>query len=154
MIVTPIKTRVLIPPQDDLLDAMRHSIKSLAEKSIVVITSKTVSIWEGRCLSQSAHKRDGLVPEEAEYYFPKIKTPLFEYQAAIKHNAFIASAGIDKSNSGNYFTLLPLKPNESAKIIWAWLRKKYGIRNCGVLITDSHLMPFRRGTVGLSIGFY
>ena len=154
MIVTPIKTRVLHPPQDDLLAAIGAAIKKIPEKSILVITSKVVSIWEERCLPQSQYTRSELVPEEAEYYFPKNRTKLFEYQAAIKHNVFIASAGIDKSNSEKYFTLLPLKPNESAKRIWQWLRKKYNVNRCGVLITDSHLMPFRRGTVGVSIGFY
>lgn len=154
MIIKPIKTRILAPPQDDLLDTIRTSLKSAKEKSILAVTSKAVSIWEGRCVPQFACKREDLVPEEAEYYFPKTKTPFYEYQAAIKHNAFIASAGIDKSNSGDYFTLLPLKPGESAKKIWRWLKKTYGVKHCGVLITDSHLMPFRRGTVGVSIGFY
>ncbi len=154
MIVQPIKTRVLVPPRDDLLDALAHSMKSLAERSIVVVTSKAVSIWEGRALPQSTYTREELVPEEAEYYFPKTKTRLFEYQAAIRHNALLASAGIDKSNSADYFTLLPLNPNQSAQKIWLWLRKTYKVTQCGVLVTDSHLMPLRRGTVGISIGFY
>lgn len=154
MQVTPIKTRTLIPPQDDLLAVLGEAIKSIPERSILVVTSKAISIGEGRCLPQAKYSRADLVPQEAEYYFPQTKVAIGEYQAAIKHNAFIASAGIDKSNSGTYLTLLPSDPMLSAQKIWSYARERYGVKELGVLITDSHLMPMRRGTVGLSIGFY
>ena len=154
MNVFPVKTRILLPPQDDLFEVLLLSLPKISERTILVITSKAVSIWEGRCLLQEKYTRAELVPKEAEYYFPETKVALGEYQAAIKHNAFIASAGIDKSNSGKYLTLLPADPFASAKKIWEWARSNYGVKEVGVLITDSHLMPMRRGTVGLSIGFY
>ena len=50
MIIKTVKTRILKPPKDDLLEVISQSIKSLPEKSIVVITSKVVSIWQGRCV--------------------------------------------------------------------------------------------------------
>lgn len=154
MIIRPVKTRRLIPPKDDLFAALTTSLKRVPENSVLVITSKAVSIGEGRCVLQSRCTRAELVPQEAEYYFPPSKVAQGEYQAAIKHHAFIASAGIDKSNSGEYMTLLPANPTHSAHQIWMWLRKAYGVKCVGVLITDSHLMPMRRGTVGLSIGHY
>ncbi len=154
MKVTPIKTRTLVPPKDDLLVVLRSMLRSILERAILVVTSKAVSIWEGRCLPQSQYTREQLVPIESDYYFPPSKLKMGEYQASIKHGAFIASAGIDKSNSGEYLTLLPLKPNESAKKIWNWARKEYGVKELGVIITDSRLMPLRRGTGGVSIGFY
>ena len=103
---------------------------------------------------QKGNTKDALMRLEADYYFPKTETRFGDYQATVKHSAFISSAGIDMSNSAKYFTLLPISPNESAKKIWQWLRKEYGVKRVGVLITDSHLLPFRRGTVGISIGSY
>ncbi len=55
MIIKPIKTRILNPPKDDLLQAMAASVKSLPEKSILVITSKVISIWQGRCVPMPEH---------------------------------------------------------------------------------------------------
>lgn len=155
MRVQPIKTRRFLPPKDDLFDVLKAALpKVLPERSILVVTSKVISIAEGRCLPQRTYERVDLVPLESDYYFPPNKLAVGEYQAAIKHGAFIASAGIDKSNGGDYLTLLPKNPTASAKKIWQWAVSKYGVKDFGVLITDSHLMPMRRGTVGLSIGFY
>ena len=35
-----------------------------------------------------------------------------------------------------------------------YLRRKHGIKNLGVIATDSHSFPMRRGMIGLAIGFY
>ena len=50
MVIRTVKTKLLQPPKDDLLKAISAAIPSLREKSIVVITSKVVSIWQGRCV--------------------------------------------------------------------------------------------------------
>ena len=39
-----------MPPKDDLLAAVSGSLKFLREKSVLVVTSKVVSIWQGRCI--------------------------------------------------------------------------------------------------------
>ena len=38
MIIKTVKTRILKPPKDDLLEVIGSSVTSLKEKSIVVIT--------------------------------------------------------------------------------------------------------------------
>ena len=72
MLVKTVKTRVLRPPQDDLLDAMKKSLPKLKEGSVVAVTSKVVSIWQGRCVSAKKYPdRDKLIAEEADEYLPR-----------------------------------------------------------------------------------
>ena len=71
MKVQAIKTRPIIPPKDDLLYVIKESFfgLNLKEKSIIVVTSKVVAIWQGRCIkiSEVANK-DELIIKEADLY--------------------------------------------------------------------------------------
>ena len=109
MIIKTIKTKVLKTPQDDLLETISKSIKSLQEKSIVVITSKVVSIWQGRCVPIGNIKKDDLVIKEADFYLPKEFVPGAWCMHTLKNNIFIPSAGIDESNANGYYILWPKK---------------------------------------------
>lgn len=155
MLVTPIKTRVLVPPQDDLLAAIRDAVSRIGEKSILVITSKVVSIYEGRCVPKTKYPdKDELIKKEADFYLPREAAPNAWVMHAIKHNLFIPSAGIDESNSGDYYTLWPKDPKESAEKLWQWVKKIYRVRNVGVIISDSHSIPLRRGMMGFALNYY
>lgn len=67
MLIKAIKTRVLVPPQDDLLTVLKDSLPELKEKIILAITSKVVSIWQGRCLPKSKYpEKDKLIVAEAD----------------------------------------------------------------------------------------
>ena len=46
---TPIKTRLVHPPKDDIYDIL-DSLPALEEKDIVFITSKILGIHQGRCV--------------------------------------------------------------------------------------------------------
>src|SRR3989344_3612878 len=154
MIIQPIKTKILKPPKDDLLKTIHNSIKSLEEKSIVVITSKVVSIWEGRCVPMKGHSKDKLTKQEADLYLPREAVPGAWVMHTIKNNIFIPSAGIDESNAGEYYILWPKNSKVAAKKLWTWLRKKYHVKNLGVIITDSHTIALRRGVLGISLAHY
>jgi len=73
---------------------------------------------------------------------------------AIKGGTLIASAGIDASNSNDHFVFWPTAPSEAAAEIGRRLKQRHSIANLGVILTDSHCTPLRRGTTGISIGFY
>ena len=183
MKVTAIKTAVLRPPKDDLLRAIADAIPArsgaLREKSIVVITSKVVSIWQGRCVSvgapvsSSAHdasaarteaaadqatrtrrEKDALTMREADLYLPRSATPGAWCMHTIKNNIFIPSAGVDESNADGYYILWPRDVAGAARKLWVWLRRRYGVRELGVIITDSHTIPLRRGVLGISLAHY
>ncbi len=153
MEVRAIKTRKFIPPEDDLWDLL-SSIKSLKEDSVVVVTSKVVSIGEGRCIPADSISKDELAVEEADKYIPRELSPGGWVLHTLKNNMLIASSGVDESNGADYYILWPKDPTKSAKKIWKFLKNKFKIKNLGVIITDSRLVPLRRGVVGIAIGFF
>lgn len=155
MIITPIKTRVLIPPQDDLLSVIKNALPRLQENTVLVITSKVVSIWQERCVPKREYPdKDELIKKEADFYLPREAAPNAWVMHTLKHNLFIPSAGIDESNSGDYYTLWPKDPKMSAKKLWQWARKTYRVRDVGIVISDSHSIPLRRGMMGFALSYY
>ena len=153
MLVIPIKTRIMMPPKDDLWEVLDAHLPKLKEQDIVVVTSKIVSIGEGRCVRAGTEKqKQELIEQEADYLalFQKEKHSMF----SIKRNAVVGSAGIDDSNGNGYWILWPKDPIRSAKEIWTYLRSKKHVRELGVIITDSYCPPLRLGALGISIGFF
>lgn len=69
-------------------------------------------------------------------------------------NLLVESAGIDISNANGYYVLLPRNPYRSAKDIWAYLKKRDKIKHLGVVITDSHSVPRRKGAEGFALASY
>lgn len=153
MVVKAVKTRKFLPPKDDLWDFL-SVIKTLKENSVVAITSKVVSIGEGRCVPFTEVTKDELAIKEADKYLPRRASPGGWILQTIKNNILVASSGVDESNGANYFILWPKNPQYWAKNIWKFLKKKFNLKNLGVIITDSRLVPLRRGVVGISIGYF
>lgn len=152
MIVKAVKTRLLTPPKDDLLVVLDEAIKELSEKSIVAISSKVVSIWQGRCVATSSISKDELIKREADSYLPREFTPHGWVIHTIKNGLFIPTAGIDLSNGSGYYILWPENPMKAAADIRDFLRQKFNLKNIGVIITDSHSVPLHRGTIGITLG--
>ena len=65
----------------------------------------------------------------------------------------MANAGIDESNAMGKIILLPKNSFKSAEIIRKKLQNKFGVKNLGILITDSRLFPLRAGIVGVALGY-
>jgi|SRR3989344_631420 len=150
MQLIPVKTRVIRPPKDDIYDVLDKL--QLREKDILIITSKILSIHQGRCVKKTKNlKQRDLAQTEADAYLPGSGPYSF---LTIKHRAILSSAGVDTKNSGGYFILPPIKPALSAQKIWQRIRKKHRLKNLGVIITDSHSVPLRLGTVGISLGHF
>lgn len=155
MHITPIKTRVLMPPEDDLLAVLRSALPPLKEKSVLAITSKVVGIWQGRCVPKAKYPdKDELVKKEADRFLSRDFLPNRWVMHTLKNNLFIPSAGIDESNANGYYILWPREPMETAKKIWEWAREQYAVKDLGVIITDSHTIPMRRGTLGISLAHW
>ena len=69
-----------------------------------------------------------------------------------KHGFICANAGIDESNvDGNFVTLLPKDPDNSAKLIRDGIRTKSG-KKVAVIISDTFGRPFRLGQTDNAIG--
>jgi len=156
MIVKAIKTRPLFPPKDDLFSVIKESVSSLKEKSIIVVTSKIVSIGEGLCIKIDNVKieKDSLIRKEADLYLDRDKNLLGSVMLTIKDNILIPTSGIDESNANGYYILWPKKPFESAKKIYNFIKKQYGLAEFGIIITDSHTTPLRLGIMGIGLAYY
>jgi F420-0:gamma-glutamyl ligase len=150
----PINTRPLLPPQDDLGDALDPALPRLEEGDILAITSKVVAIHQGRCVPVDAvANKEELVAREAEHWLPKASSK-YGITLAIKGSTLIASAGIDASNARGHYVLWPSDPWGAARDIAIRLKAKHGLNRFGVILTDSHCIPLRRGTVGISISCF
>lgn len=153
MKLIPIKTKKFLPPQDDLLLELKKKLHGrLRDGDILVITSKVVSIHEGRSvpISDSKTKKE-LVRAESDAYL-KAEHP-GEWDLSVKHSALLLSAGIDESNAAGHYLLLPKDPMRSARMLRAFLIDYFEFSQLGIVISDSHSLPFRYGTLGISLGF-
>jgi dihydrofolate synthase / folylpolyglutamate synthase len=148
------KTRLLLPPKDDLFSAIKAAVRSIPENSVLAVASKVVAIWQGRCVDKTGADKTALVESEADLYLPREFSPGGFVIHAIKNNLLAPTAGIDAGNGDGYYILWPKHPHEAAKKICLWAKKNYRTKNLGVVITDSHSTPMRRGTVGISLGYY
>lgn len=156
MHIHAIRTRPLLPPQDDLLAVIADSLDAIPPRSVVVVSSKVVSLWRGRCVEVSEDAgfevKDVYAIAEAEWYLPREVTP-YNLMHTIVQGMRIGSGGVDLSNGNGYLTLWPEDPDRDAEDIRAFLVSHYGIEEVGVIIADSQSVPMRNGVTGLAIGY-
>jgi len=155
MEIIPIKTKLIQPPQDDLYNVLEESCPTLKEKDVLLITSKILAVHQGLCIPvDDVNDKDELIKKEADIFIPRKECPGEYVILTIKDNTLIPSAGIDESNANNYYILWPKHSEKEAKKICEYLKKKFSIKDLAIIITDSHTMPLRYGTLGISTGFY
>src|SRR3989344_7676376 len=152
MQVKAIRTRIF-HENEDLLAFILKYVKKLKENSVLVITSKIVALSEGRTFAyknKKTNKRQkiALIKKESDF---AIKTKID--WMTIKDCMVLANAGINESNAKNKLILLPKDSFKSAELLRKKLSQKFRLRNLGVLITDSRLMPLRAGAVGVALGY-
>ncbi len=140
---------------------------------VIVLAQKIVSKAEGRLVNL-----ENVVPSDLALRYgratekdPRLVELILEESAQVlrtrggliivKHRlGFIcANAGIDHSNVGldgdlseNHVLLLPKDPDSTAHDICFRLKKLLN-KDIGVMIIDSHGRPWRKGVVGISIGY-
>lgn len=149
MKLIPISTRTFRPPKDDIFPDLPKVLAGLKEEDIVLITSKIISINEGRCVPVLKSNKEGLVIEESEYFY---KIPETGRILTVTNNALISASGIDESNANGYYILLPKDSYKSAKDIHRYLTEMFNIKKLGIVITDSHSVPLRYGALSISVG--
>ncbi len=161
----------LIKAGDDLASlivaaATNENVK-IEDGDIVVVAQKVVSKAENRVV-----KLDSVNPSEEALRIAEktgrnsrfVELVLRESKRFLKASREILivedqrdivniNAGIDKSNvkGTNYYALLPLNPDESARQLRSRILKLTG-KNIGVIVSDTYSRAFRRGQVNFSIG--
>ncbi len=150
MYIKPVKTpRIEL---NDSLNSVLDKIPELKENTIVAITSKVISICEGRYENKSEIDKYQLIKREADFIFPMEENP-YNIYLTIKNGILIPSAGIDESNTNNVYIMYPADVWKSAEYIWIYLREKYKLKNLGIIITDSHTTIMRRGVTGICLSW-
>ena len=148
---TPIKTRLVRPPKDDIYDIL-DALPPLKEKDIVFITSKILGIHQGRCVPCDQTDKTELIRQEADRFLSYQHPSGFNVNLTVTDNVLIPAAGIDASNADGYYIMWPKNIDALCAEIRTFLCEKNKIKELGVVATDSHTTPLRYGVTGLSVG--
>lgn len=167
-----------IAPGDDLgamlCTALRAADVTPRPGDVLVLCSKLLSRAEGRFVDLStveasarARKLAAEVGKE-----PALVELILAESTAVSRSApgvlivrhrlgFVsANAAIDASNampahaapgSGPWVLLMPADPDATARALRQALAHSFGV-DTGILISDSHGRPFRRGAIGVAVG--
>ena len=154
MKVIPIKTKIF-KEGENLIDFITSSIKKLGENSILVVTSKIVALSEGRVvIVKNEKEREALIKSESQFAMrTKFLTHKQYVWLTIKDGMVLASAGIDESNANGKLILLPKDSFKSASLIRRKLLKHYKVKNLGIIVSDSRILPLKAGIVGIALGY-
>lgn len=150
MLVEAIKTH-RIECGENLKQIIDKYVLSINDGDILVITSKVVSICQGRTVAKNSISKEELIKQEADLVIKSNNT--YGVHLTIKNNILIPSAGIDESNADNVYILYPDNIQGVAENLWDYLCKKHQLKNLGILITDSHTTPMRRGVTGIALAW-
>ena len=149
MRIASVKTDAVLP-NSSLFDLLFKFLPPLHEKSLVAITSKVVSLSEGAVVPVGSIDKHELIHREASLYLPPEESA-YGITLTVRNRILIPTAGIDESNGNGFYVLWPRDPQKSANLIRARLREHFGLRELGIIITDSTTTPMRRGTTGFCL---
>lgn len=144
MKATGISTKI-VHPFDDLRSIISESVLYLPEESVLVITSKIVSLCEGAVRSKEETPHLGKLIEEQAVRYTHPTQSKYGLYLTIKHASLSLNAGIDQSNADGWYVLLPEKPQQTVNQLWQDLRAEYQIEKLGVVIIDSIPFPLKWG---------
>lgn len=137
-----------------LFPILDQYLPKLAEEDIVVITSKIVSICQGRVVpNDGTTDKYALIRSEADAVIEDEKLKRLGVILTIKDDILIPNAGIDESNGNGYFILWPKDIHKIAADIWQHLGRKHKLKHLGVIVTDSHTTALRWGTTGMGLSW-
>lgn len=149
MEIKPIKTK-LFKQGDDLNKFLFTHLPPLKNGDIICLSSKVAGLAEDRVFDKKDKLK--LIKKESSYFK---KTALCYF--TVRQGLICANAGIDESNGFNKIILLPKNPYKTADTLRRTLIKHYKIKNLGVILTDSFILPLRSGVINIAIaysGFY
>lgn len=147
MKINPIKCRVFRPNESLEKYVIRH-ISILPDESVIAITSKIVSLSQGRVLDNKRGRKTRIIKYISDKWF---KTRLCYLTLIDGH--WCANAGVDESNADGKIIMWPLNPYDVAQTLRTALIEKFKIEKLGVLITDSRVYPLRAGVTGVALGY-
>lgn len=154
MEITPIQTRLLVPPKDDLHAALIESLPPLRDGDILCVTSKVLAIHQGRCVPMGSVSKQALVESEADAWLPDSRLQDRFLALTIKGGVLIPNAGIDASKLHGFYILWPEHVTELLEQLWHYVTTTYGLQQFGLIATDTRSTPLRFGFTGVAMGSY
>ena len=138
MNIVPVKTHKITAKDTNLFSVLDRYIKSIAEGSILAVTSKIVSICEGRTIPMETEgtnetKKNKLIEQESQWYLDRSTNP-YSVSLTITNNTLVATSGIDESNVDGNYVLWPKDPQKSAERVREHLKKRFNLKKIGVII--------------------
>lgn len=152
MIVKPVRTEKIAIHSSDLLSFLDRSLPDLSDGSVLVITSKIISVCQGRVVKIGTKDKAELIHEEADRYIPPENSP-HNITLTITNNLLVPTAGIDESNGDGYYILWPKDVQQNARAVRDHFAQKFGLHNFGVIVTDSRTTPMRWGVTGVALAY-
>lgn len=146
MNIRAVKTRVF-QEDESLLRFVYTHVPSLSDSDVLVITSKIVSLAEGRYIHEwDDASRSSLITKESDEVLGTTYPPLTRSKGM-----YAAAAGIDTSNGNGALILSPHNAWKVARTLHRALMSHYTIRKLGIIITDSMPLPGRKGVVSMAL---
>ena len=141
-----------IEKNESIFEILDQYVTSLAENSVLAITSKILSLTQGKVVDKDKADKYKLIRQESDAILETDHNP-YGFHLTLKNGILIPSAGIDESNVNNVYVLYPENIQLAAAEIWEHLKSKHNIQNLGILITDSHTTIMRCGVTGIALGW-
>jgi F420-0:gamma-glutamyl ligase len=121
------------------------------EGRVLAITSKIVSLSEGRVIDKKDIDKTALIKKESDVFLGEIGYGCY---LTVKHGLLLPTAGIDESNAQNeWYILFPQDPFFSASQICHAIKLHFKLKKFGVLLTDSRSSPLRVGVIGVALSY-
>ncbi len=149
MNIKAVKTKI-VSLGDSVTELIAQHVTSLPERSVVAVASKIIAYEQQRWVrrdEQDLNQKHKLVAQQADKYLPA-QSSKYQLMLAIKNNTLTVNAGIDESNAAGGYVLWPKDIQLAADTIWQFLHTHYGVKEVGVVITDSKTSPLRWGVTG------
>jgi coenzyme F420-0:L-glutamate ligase len=166
MQITAIQTP-LIQSGDNLLSVFIQALdEPLLAGDVITVVSKVVALEQGRVVdlatiepSEAALTLSPAYPVLAELLLREADAVLggvagIPFFLTLKGGLLTPNAGVDRSNAPAGSAILwPHDPWGWARTFWEGLRAHFGLTELGVVVTDSHLTPLRRGVTGIALAW-
>ncbi len=147
MQVTAIHTD-LFTEGTDLPAFIARFIPAVQEKTVVAVSSKVVALWQKNTVAyESPAQKERLIYAHSQ---AALKTPLA--WLTIKDGMIMTNAGIDESNITGKLVLLP-DCYACAEQLRTALRQTWNVRQLGIVVTDSMILPLRAGVIAAAVGY-
>ena len=148
MKITPVKTD-LFPARADLAAFIVRHLPSVKENTVLAVASKLICLWKGKILPYASQtQKENLIKQESDF---ALQTPLC--WLTVKDGMVMTNAGIDESNADGKLLCFPPDMYGLTAALRAQLRQTWRVKNLGLVITDSMILPLRAGVIAGAVAY-